>query len=484
MRKGIEIVENMNNKIKGGNKKKMKKTISLGIIGIIVSAMLLASMASPALANESSAYTPRAFVYGDANEDATVDMRDVTYIKLVIFKKKPETKLADANYDGKISMLDVGQTKLIVLGKEKELTLLDMADRTVTIPQPPERVVAMSQSIIEEIMVVFGVQDKLVGYGSCSKKEDCTTVYKIENGIEYEYTGPPYPIMVLYPKVYELPWIGRVDAGINYEEVANCNPDLVIIRITCCQSGDNVKRTTEVLEDLGLPVVVTWGPGWAHPNPSMEVIYEEIEVLGEVFDKQERAQELIDCLDAEVEFIKERTRDVPEDEKQRVLYFGLSRRAREKGGVGYTSGVDSVQSVFLEEIVNAKNAFRGTGGPILSAEQVLAINPDVIVLPTYHGYHPPGELYDDEAFEQIREIKAIQERRVASLPRTWCKSERLETPIEIMIEAKCAYPELFSDVNVGEWVERFYKKIYDVDDSTVEELKKAQLLMWLDEEGF
>jgi hypothetical protein len=107
----------------------MKKVISLGIIGIIVSAMLLTSMVSPALANESSAYTPRAFVYGDANEDATVDMRDVTYIKLVIygdanedttvdmrdvtyiklviFKKKPETKLADANYDGKISMLDV-----------------------------------------------------------------------------------------------------------------------------------------------------------------------------------------------------------------------------------------------------------------------------------------------------------------------------------------------------------------------------------------
>jgi glycopeptide antibiotics resistance protein len=95
MRKGIEIVESMNNKVKGSDKRKMKKVISMGMIGIIISAMLLASMASPALANESSAtsaYTPRAFVYGDANEDATVDMRDVTYIKLVLFKKKPETK--------------------------------------------------------------------------------------------------------------------------------------------------------------------------------------------------------------------------------------------------------------------------------------------------------------------------------------------------------------------------------------------------------
>jgi hypothetical protein len=60
------------------------------------------------------------YIYGNANEDDTIDVRDTTYIKLAIFGKKPETKLADANYDGNVSMLDVGQTKLIILGKEKE----------------------------------------------------------------------------------------------------------------------------------------------------------------------------------------------------------------------------------------------------------------------------------------------------------------------------------------------------------------------------
>jgi iron complex transport system substrate-binding protein len=451
-----------------------KKTLVL--IGIAICTMLLTS---PVLA--SAGYSK---IYGNANEDDVLDMRDVTYIKLVIFGKKPATTFADANYDGKVSMLDVGQTKLIILGKEKQLTLVDMADRVVTVPKPPERVVQMSQSFIAQVMAVFGVQDRMVGYGACSKYADCTTVYKIKDGIEYEHTGPPYTAMVLHPEMYELPWVGSVDNGINYESLASCNPDLVIIRITCCNSEDNVKRTTEVIESLGFPVVVTRGPAWGHPDPSMEVIYEEIEVLGEVFDKQEKAQELIDCLDAEVEFIKERTCDVPEDEKPKVLYFGLSRFARQKGGVGNTNGIDTIESIFLEAIVNAKNAFRGTGRQIVSAEEVLAMNPDVIMLPTSYGYHPPGELYEDEAFEQIREIKAIQERRVASLPRTWCRSERLETPIVLMIEAKCAYPGRFSDVNVGEWVDKFYKKIYDVDDSTVEELKKAQLLMWLDEEGF
>ena len=107
----------------------MKKKIAI-LMGIAVCAILLTS---PAFA--SAGYSK---IYGNANEDDVLDMRDVTYIKLVIFGKKPATDLADANYDGKISMLDIGQTKLIILGKEKKLTLVDLADRTVTVPRPIE----------------------------------------------------------------------------------------------------------------------------------------------------------------------------------------------------------------------------------------------------------------------------------------------------------------------------------------------------------
>jgi hypothetical protein len=30
-------------------------------------------------------------VYGNANEDSAIDMRDLTYVKLIFFGKKPET---------------------------------------------------------------------------------------------------------------------------------------------------------------------------------------------------------------------------------------------------------------------------------------------------------------------------------------------------------------------------------------------------------
>ena len=85
----------------------MKKAISVGIIGVIVSAMLLAAIP-----------TVSARLYGDANEDDTINMLDVTYTELIILGKKQETELADANQDGPVNMLDVGFIELIILGRK------------------------------------------------------------------------------------------------------------------------------------------------------------------------------------------------------------------------------------------------------------------------------------------------------------------------------------------------------------------------------
>lgn len=85
----------------------MIKAIYVGMIGIIVSAMLLAAIPSGSCAQ----------FFGDANEDGIIDTSDVTYIKLIIFGKKSPTELADANQDGKINVGDVIQDKLIILRK-------------------------------------------------------------------------------------------------------------------------------------------------------------------------------------------------------------------------------------------------------------------------------------------------------------------------------------------------------------------------------
>ena len=161
--------------------------------------------------------------------------------------------------------------------------------------------------------------------------------------------------------------------------------------------------------------------------------------------------------------------------------------AKEKGGAGTVLGLENPESMYLESIVKAKNAFRRKGGNdnAISAEQILALNPDLILLPTSWGYHPPRELYESDSYRNLSDLKAVKEKRVYALPWLPCNcAPRLETLINLMIEAKAAHPDKFADVNVNKWVIDYYKQIYGVDDQKAKELRSTQWLDWMEEENF
>jgi len=66
-------------------------------------------------------------------------------------------------------MLDVVQTKLIIVGKEGEITIVDSANRTVTVNEPLERIVVTDDNQAEFIrllgaeMKVEGIERKHTG---------------------------------------------------------------------------------------------------------------------------------------------------------------------------------------------------------------------------------------------------------------------------------------------------------------------------------
>ena len=149
-------------------------------------------------------------------------------------------------------------------------------------------------------------------------------------------------------------------------------------------------------------------------------------------------------------------------------------------------GLDTIESYFIEDIANAKNAYDGMGAfVVVSTEHILKMDPDVIVLPTAQGYHPASELYTAPYYQNLQELTAVKNGRVYALPWTpynWAK--RLEYPIEAMIIAKAAYPELFTDITVHEWVLEFYQNVYGVDEETAVGLRSAQWLDWMVDEDF
>ncbi|NQE05543.1 hypothetical protein C5S32_06700 [ANME-1 cluster archaeon GoMg1] len=78
--------------------------------GVVLWSMLLAAILCGA-ASASEGTSTLEDIFGNANEDATIDMRDVIYTECIILGLNAPTRLADANYDGEKNRLDVTQSE-------------------------------------------------------------------------------------------------------------------------------------------------------------------------------------------------------------------------------------------------------------------------------------------------------------------------------------------------------------------------------------
>lgn len=360
-----------------------------------------------------------------------------------------------------------------------------MRNVLVNIPKHPQRVITVSDGLIESVMAHFGMMDRLIAMGSACVQRNFT--YEIPGKIEdYQYSDGMNPIRLLYPATTELPLIASSGLPLQLEKIAALNPDLIILREGCCTipnlEDPKSKQALSMLSSFGIPVVVLKGTTQFDP-PDLKMIHREIALLGEIFNQEEKAKDLIGYLENIITFIQNRTLNILEEDKTNLLLLGLSPLAREGGSAGVTKGKDTMEGYFIEEIVNAKNAHQGNGGRtsslLLNTEQVLALDPDIIVLPTASGYHPPEEIYEAPYYSMLRNLRAVREKKVIALPWTPCNcSKRIEYPIEVMMMAKIAYPEVFADILIYEWVLGFYQKVYGTGKGNAEKLRSVQWLDW------
>ena len=275
-------------------------------------------------------------IYGNANEDDTIDMGDVVYTKLAIFGKKPKTELCDAKYDGRINVLDVIQTKLIILGKEKELTVIDSYNKIVTVKKPIKRLIAtlsvhqleMMRSLKIEPNRVAGVS---ASSGRSSLQSDNNKIY--------------------FPEYQDKPTFTSADP----ESVLKLCPDLVIIIPSWSVP------LADACEAMGIPVF----HGWAGVRGLM--IVEEMEKFGYIFDKKDEAAEFIDWYEgAVVNPVLETVKEIPEEDKPKV-YFEYAR----------------YKTVFEDNThiakTGGKDIFEGKSGAV-DPESVHRLNPDIILM--------------------------------------------------------------------------------------------------------
>ena len=234
------------------------KTKNVLLIGIAVFAISLL-LTSPVLASADETLD----IYGNANEDDTIDMRDLTYVKLIFFGKKPETELSDAKYDGKINPLDFVQIKLIIVGKEKQLTLVDNADRIVTVNKPVKRIIPLITTAYEALRTL-NAADKIVGVS------------------DYVAKAPK----VYFGELCELPNVGRTPP--DYEMLLSLEPDLVLVRSTSYYDKvvDKLQSSDPDLAIVRADFDTGHTSEYMHPQ---HVIPKDMRTLGYILDREDDA---------------------------------------------------------------------------------------------------------------------------------------------------------------------------------------------------
>ena len=409
------------------------KTKILVLIGIAIYAVLLAS---PVLA--SAGYSK---IYGNANEDDTLDMRDVTYIKLVIFGKKPATTFADANYDGKISMLDIGQTKLIILDKEKTLTLVDMADRIVTVPRPIERIVSTFPEETRVIVEVGGV-DKLVGVSS----------YLI--GDRY---APNFVMLIAYPQLKELSGVGSYREP-NTEQIVALNPDVVI-------SGNSGPDKANILQEKTCIPTVALSAKFDYKGEGGA--FEAYRLAGKVIGNEERAEELISFINEEFDKIRAVTSEIPDSEKIKAYFCS-----------GITQPYGTYDPIEIAGGINVA-AESGYGWETdTTKEHVIKWNPDIILIHSTSKSHGFCTIEDILSDPDLEPINAVKNKRVYYSKGGYVGGNPATAVTEGPYMAKLFYPEKFEDLDVEEEGNMILKMFYGVDGLYTYMQENCDLYRW------
>ena len=173
-----------------------------------------------------------------------------------------------------------------------------------------------------------------------------------------------------------------------------------------------------------------------------DAVFDMINLLGEVYGKQERARELTDYLAAMKKDIADRVAAVDKNSIPSVYVSGVSF----KGNHGF-EGTEAGYGPFA--LIHAKNLADTTGqtGAFnIDTEQVLAWDPDVIFL-DFNGMPLINEDYQaNPAF--YNSLTAVRSGKVYSQISFRSSASNLETALADAYYAACVlYPEQFADID-------------------------------------
>lgn len=261
--------------------------------------------------------------------------------------------------------------------------VIENGDRTVTFTKMPEKVLCANLYAAEN-MVMLGLGDKVVGRNVSTNPAE-----KPLEGLEAQFD--------------KIPQIEKSN-----ENAVALGTDLVIGQISAFKDG--AWGSYEQLEGEGINCLTITGT--IVQDETVEDVYTDIRNLGKIFKVEDKAEELVADIEAQIEEVQAAVKDVPEDKKVKAFVLDTF-----KGNEIYTTskGLES-NLIELAGGINCTRDMADSRWFNTSVETLVETNPDVIIINDYGSQTVEEKLDFLKSNPALSEIPAVKNENYLIIP--------------------------------------------------------------------
>lgn len=293
--------------------------------------------------------------------------------------------------------------------------VVDMAGRSVHVPKKVESA-AVIYGVPINFLLALGVADRLIAVNA---------TWSIYDQVE--------------PNLARTDTVGQ--GAVDLEKLAKLKPDVFIHRA-------NEPKAVEAVEALGIPVIVV------QPETTQQIL-DTLLVLGEVFDVEQRAAELVSYYDSKTQLARSIVANIPLEERKTVIMMGSE--------LGKVAGGDMLQSDMIETaggINLAKDVRTQQTWPMVGAEAIFEWNPDFIFCTnSKSSNYTPEELLADPVWAELKAIKSDSILKMPSKVDSW-EFPGVVTCLGFLWMLHQMYPNYYDEERFLMEVDAFYQMAY------------------------
>ena len=272
------------------------------------------------------------------------------------------------------------------------MTVKDALGNKVEIKEAPKKIVSLVPSNTE-ILFALGLENEIVGVSDNDDYPKAATKKEKVGGMEF-----------------------------NVEKVLSLKPDIVFAHESNAKS---VEAGLQQIRDAGITVFVVKNA------TNFEETYNTIKQIGQITDKEQKADQIIADMKAKVKEVQDKVANV----KQRTAFVETSDEPEI-----YTTGKDTFMQEILD-LANVKNVVNDQSGWfVIDSEQIIKRNPDTIIVMEDYVPNIVEKVKKRQGFDSITAVKndAVVKVNQDLTART---GPRLADGLEEI--AKAVYPEAF-----------------------------------------